>query len=236
MKRSQASIQGPALAGWTLEPVLPTLGDRSVEYIERASKGGRPFFLYLPLTSPHTPLAVNDPWKGKSQLNLYADFVMETDAVIGRILQALDSNGLADNTLVLMTSDNGCAPYVGAAELEAKGHFPSGPLRGYKSDVWEGGHRVPFIVRWPGRIEPGSVCQRLVHQADLIATCADVIGAKLKDDQGEDSFSLPALVSRSQRNGSPARHFAIKSRFALDTSGSMEVNFWPGVRWLDERA
>ena len=81
---------------------------------------------------------------------------METDAVVGRVLEALDSSGAADNTLVVFTSDNGCAPYIGVADLEQQGHYPSGPLRGYKSDVWEGGHRVPFIVRWPGVVQPGA--------------------------------------------------------------------------------
>ncbi|MFO1530121.1 MAG: sulfatase-like hydrolase/transferase [Kiritimatiellia bacterium] len=115
---------------------------------------------------------------------------METDATVGRVLDALDRAGAADRTLVLFTSDNGCAPYIGVPEMEAKGHFPSGPLRGYKSDAWEGGHRVPFIARWPGTVKPGSVSDELVHQADLLATCAAIVGAPLPDNAGEDSFSL----------------------------------------------
>ena len=109
----------------------------------------------MPLTSPHTPLSVNEAWRGKSGLNAYADLVMETDAVVGRVLKAIAACGVDGNTLVVLTSDNGCAPYVGAADLEARGHFPSGPLRGYKADVWEGGHRVPFVVRWPRVVRPG---------------------------------------------------------------------------------
>ena len=194
---AQASIQGPALAGWTLEPILPALGDRTADYIGRASKKEQPFFVYMPLTSPHTPLSVNDPWIGKSGLNLYADFVMETDAVVGQVLDALENNGIADNTLVIFTSDNGCAPYIGITDLEAMGHYPSGPWRGYKTSVWEGGHRVPFIVRWPGNVEPGSVCHQLVHQADLIATCAAIAGADLPDNAAEDSFSLLPLLHGS---------------------------------------
>ena len=102
---------------------------------------------------------------------------METDAVVGRVLEALEKSGVADNTLVVFTSDNGKAAYTGAAELEKLGHYPSGPLRGYKASVYEGGHREPFIVRWPGVVQPGSVCGQLVHQADILATLADIFGA-----------------------------------------------------------
>jgi len=197
---NQASLQGPALAGWTLEPILPTLGDRAARFIVDSAKDAQSFFLYLPLTAPHTPLAVIDQWRGKSGLNVYADFVMETDAVVGRVLEAIDASGAADRTLVLFTSDNGCAPYIGAADLEKQGHYPSGPLRGYKSDAWEGGHRIPFIVRWPGVVEPGRVCQRLVHQADVMATFADVVGQPLPENAGEDSFSLLPLLEGEDRD------------------------------------
>ncbi len=204
--KNQASVQGPALKDWKLEPILPALGDHVAAIIEHESQTPAPFFIYMPLTSPHTPLSVNDTWKGKSQLNLYADFVMETDALVGRVLAALSKNGVANNTLVVFTSDNGCAPYIGAPELEKQGHFPSGPLRGYKSDVWEGGHRVPFIVRWPGTITPTTVCDQLVHQADLISTFAEIFGQKLPDNAGEDSFSLLPLLQGSDQ---PIRNHAV---------------------------
>jgi arylsulfatase A-like enzyme len=119
---------------------------------------------------------------------------MQTDATVGRVLDALEKSGAAKNTLVLFTSDNGCAPYIGAKDLEQMGHYPSGPLRGYKADAWEGGHRVPFIVRWPGTVKPGSVSNQLVHQADFIRTCAEILGTKLPDNAGEDSFSLLPLL------------------------------------------
>ncbi len=190
LKGNLASLPGPALKDWKLEMILPALADRAGAFMKRCAEEKQPFLLYLPLTSPHTPLAVNDEWKGKSGLITYADFVMETDAAIGRVLAALKDSGVADNTLVILTSDNGCAPYIGAAEMEAKGHFPSGPLRGYKSDVWEGGHRVPFMVRWPGVVKAGSVSRQLVQQADIMATLAAVVGAELPPNAGEDSFSL----------------------------------------------
>ena len=227
-QNNQASVQGPALEGWTLEPILPALGDRTSEYIHRASQQSEPFFVYMPLTAPHTPLSVNDAWKGRSGLNLYADFVMETDAVVGQVLAAIEESGAADNTLVIFTSDNGCAPYIGLADLEAMGHYPSGPLRGAKSDVWEGGHRIPFIVRWPGHVEPGSVCEHLVHQADLIATCAAVVGAELPPGAGEDSFSLLPLLEGG--TDSIREHAVSQSSKGLIgvRSGQWKLIFGPG--------
>ena len=201
-----ASAPGPALKDWKLDAVLPALCDRACDTIERFAKRKEPFLIYMPLTSPHEPLAVNAPWKGKSGLTVYADFVMETDAVVGRVLAALETSGAADKTLVLFTSDNGKAAYTGAAELEQLGHYPSGPLRGYKSSVYEGGHREPFIVRWPGVVRPGSVCGQLVHQADIMRTLADILGTTLPDNAGEDSFSfLPLLKGGDQ----PVRQHAV---------------------------
>jgi arylsulfatase A-like enzyme len=214
LKNNMASIPGPALPDWSLEQILPTLGDRAVDFIERQAKTKRPFLLYVPLTSPHTPLAVNAEWQGKSGLeNRAADFIMETDAVVGRILESLSDNGVAENTLVVFTSDNGFAPYAGAKQLEAKGHFSSGPFRGYKGDAWEGGHRVPFIARWPGTIPPGRVNDQLVHQADLMATAAEILGVDLPARVGEDSFSLLPLF---RGGNAPIREFAV-------SQGSMGV-------------
>lgn len=206
LKNNLAGLGGPALKDWKLEAILPALGERAADFITRQTKAKQPWLLYLPLTSPHTPIAVNESWRGKSGLIPYADFVMETDAVIGRVLDALKQSGAADDTLVLLTSDNGCAPSIGVKEMEAKGHFPSGPLRGYKGDVFEGGHRVPFLVRWPGVVKPGSVCRQLVHQADLIATLADILGAPLPPGAGEDSFSLLPLLKGGDH---PTREHAV---------------------------
>lgn len=198
--KNQASLQGPALKDWQLEKILPALGDRAVSFIEKQSKAQKPFLLYLPLTSPHTPLAVEGGWRGKSKLNSdYADFVIETDAIVGRVMDAVRASGVGDDTFVLFTSDNGCAAYIGVKELEAQGHFPSGPLRDYKTSVYEGGHREPFIVRWPRVVKPGTVCKQLVLQADLIATMAEIFGDKLPDSAGEDSFSMMPLLKGEDR-------------------------------------
>lgn len=205
-KNNLASLPGPALKEWKLEAILPALGQRVVQFIERHAQGSEPFFVYMPLTAPHEPLAVNEPWKGKSGLITYADFVMETDAIVGRVLAALQQSGAADNTLVIFTSDNGKAPYTGAAALEKLGHYSSGPLRGYKTSVYEGGHREPFIVRWPGVVRPGSVCHQLVQQADLMATFADIFGVRLPANAGEDSFSILSLLRGEDR---PVREHAV---------------------------
>lgn len=215
-RNNQASAQGPALAGWKLEPILPALGERAARFISLASKAEEPYFLYLPLTAPHTPLSPNEPWKGKSGINAYADLVMETDAIVGQVLSAIDESGEAQNTLVIFTSDNGCAPYIGAPAMEKQGHFASGPLRGYKSDVWEGGHRVAFIVRYPGVVEPGTVNAGLVQQADIMATCAQIVGHELAEDAGEDSFSILPLLSGAAEALRPnAINQSMRGLFAL---------------------
>ncbi len=220
-EKNQASTPGPALINWTLEPILPALAERAEAFIIEASMHSEPFLLYMPLTAPHTPLAVNDIWKGKSGLNPYADFVMETDAVVGRVLDALSQSGEADNTLVVFTSDNGCAPYINVDELEQLGHYPSGPLRGYKADAWEGGHRVPFIIRWPGVVQPASRCDELVHQADLLATFAEVLDTKLPEGVGEDSFSLLPLLKGSDQ---PVRTTSVSC--SIKGIPSLRVGHW----------
>jgi arylsulfatase A len=207
LARGQASLQGPAMIDWQLEPILPALGDRACRFIAESAAKQTPFLLYLPLTTPHTPLAVNAEWKGKSGLeNACADLIMETDAVVGQVLAALEKSGQSENTLVLFSSDNGFAAYSGAQELEQRGHYPSGPLRGYKSEVFEGGHRVPFIVRWPAVVKAGGVCDQLVHHADLIATLAEILGSNLPENAGEDSFSFLSLLQGNER---PTREHAV---------------------------
>lgn len=221
LKNHQASNKGPALKDWTLEPILPALGDRSAEFIGKSASRANPFLLYMSLTSPHTPLSVNEEWKGKSGLGLYGDFVMETDSIVGQVLDAIEKSGVTDETMVIFTSDNGCAHYIGTKELEEQGHFPSGPLRGYKSDVWEGGHRVPFIVRWPGVVAPGSVSEQLVHQADLMATFAGIFGVTLPDDAGEDSFSILPLLKGDE---APVRDHAVSN--SISGVPSVRLGHW----------
>lgn len=194
--------RGPAAPGFEASDVLPKLVSKSVEYIERraaAGKGGaasRPFFLYVPLTSPHTPILPTEAHQGKSQINPYADFVMQSDQAVGEILAALDRTGVSQRTLVIFTSDNGCSPQADLQTLAEHGHFPSGPFRGHKADLFEGGHRVPFIVRFPGRTVAASVSAQLVCLTDIFATVAQAVGAEpLAEDLAEDSFSFWGVLS-----------------------------------------
>jgi arylsulfatase A-like enzyme len=141
---------------------------------------------------------------------------METDAMVGRVLDTLDKTNLAENTLVIFTSDNGMAPYSGAPELEAKGHYPSGEFRGYKADAWDGGHHVPFFARWPGVIRPGAACRQLTCHTDLLATCAEIVGARLLDSAGEDSVSiLPLLRGQDKPVRQAVVHHSANGKFAI---------------------
>jgi arylsulfatase A-like enzyme len=189
--------KGPAAPGFDAGGVLPALTKTAVGYIEERAKAKTPFFLYLPFASPHTPVLPTTDWRGKSGLNPYADFVMATDAAVGEVLAALDRHGLAGNTLVIFASDNGCAPLADFPALLKKGHNPSYVFRGSKADIYEGGHRVPFFVRWPGTVPAGKKLDQIVCLTDVMATCAEVTGAKLPDTAGEDSVSFaPAWTGR----------------------------------------
>jgi len=154
---------------------------------------------------------------------------MQTDAVVGGVLAALQENGLADNTLVIFTADNGCSPQGGTAEMEKKGRFASAQFRGYKADIWEGGHRVAFCARWPGQVKAGSQSAQPICHTDLMATCAELLGARLPANVREDSASiLPALRSADR---APLRdavvHHSIQGMFSI-RQGSWKLAFCPG--------
>jgi arylsulfatase A-like enzyme len=232
--------EGPAGPAFEAVDVLPTLTKKTIAYVEEraaAAKAGKPFFVYLPLASPHTPIVPSPEWQGKSGISPYADFVMQTDHSVGQLLDALDQNGLAENTLVIFTSDNGCSPAANVKELESKGHFPSAQYRGYKADIWEGGHRVPFICRWPGKIKAGSTSAQLVCLTDLMATCAELTGAKVPDNAAEDSVSfLSALLSKdTQPLRASVVHHSINGLFAL-RQGNWKLELCPGSGgWSEPR-
>lgn len=199
--------------------MLSFLGDRATEYIAKESKTETPFYMYLALNSPHSPVVPSKEWQGKSGMGNYADFVMETDNAVGRILKALEDNGITKNTLVFFTSDNGCsAPVAKARKLEKEfGHYPSADFRGYKSDIWEGGHRIPFMVRWPGNIEENSKNDKLICQTSLMATCAEIVGLDLADNEGVDSYSiLPLLKNKKSKSDYDLLvHHSIHGKFSI---------------------
>jgi len=188
---------GPAAADFEAIDVQPELTRLAVAWIDEraeAARQGKPFLLYLPLAAPHTPILPTSGWQGRSGLNPYADFTMQVDDCVGEITRALERQGLSDDTLVIFTSDNGCSPEADLPALAAAGHLPSGPFRGHKADIYEGGHRVPLIVRWPAVIAPGSRSDRTVGLIDLAATFAEIAEAPLDDRTAEDSFSLLPIL------------------------------------------
>jgi arylsulfatase A len=219
-KMKQIVRPGPAADDFEAVKVLPTLTEKAVAFIDSHAadaRDGRPLFLYFPLSAPHDPIVPDRAWRGRSGINAYADFVMQLDDTVGRVLKALETGGIADNTLVIFASDNGCSPTADLATLAAKGHRPSYIFRGTKADIYEGGHRVPFIVRWPGKVKAGANSEQILCLNDLMATFADIVGAKLPDDAGEDSVSiLPALLGEDQK---PLReaivHHSINGSFAI---------------------
>lgn len=224
--------RGPAGEKFEAIDVQPGIIDHTIEYIgQRAegSKAGHPFFAYVPLAAPHTPIVPTSPWQGTSGINPYADFVKQVDADMGRLVEALQRHGLDENTLLFFTSDNGCSPAANIDELIAAGHQPSHVYRGHKADLYEGGHRVPFLARWPGQIKPGSVVNSLVGQIDFMATFADLLGVSLAPTSGEDSVSfLPQLLGRDASQGrSSIISQSINGSFAI-RDGQWKLALCPG--------
>ena len=225
--------KGPAGPSFEAVDVLPVLTAKAIEFFkERATEaksGKKPFFLYLPYASPHTPIVPTEEWKGKSGLNAYADFVMQNDKCVGELMEALEELGLVEDTLVIFTSDNGCSPAANVNELVKKGHYPSAEYRGYKADIWEGGHRVPFICHWPKQVKPGSTSGQTLCLTDLIATCAELSGEKLPADAGEDSVSFASALRGKDSN--PLReavvHHSINGKFAI-RKGDWKLILCPG--------
>jgi arylsulfatase A len=210
--------------------VLPRITERAVAFLDNQAKSGgrKPFFLYFAMTAPHTPYLPGRHFVGKSGAGDYGDFVSMVDSSIGDVLDALDRGGLADKTLLIMTSDNG-ARWT-PEEIRQFGHRSNLNNRGQKSDIYEGGHRIPFLVRWPGKVRPGSTSDELGCLVDLMATCAAAAGVPLPENTAEDSFNLlPAILS--QPLARPIRdavvHHSGSGMFAL-RSGEWKLAFGLG--------
>jgi arylsulfatase A-like enzyme len=200
---------GPIAPGFRHVDVLPRIEKEALEFLSR--EWAAPFFLYLPLTGPHTPWAPSPEFAGKSKVGAYGDFVMQVDALVGKVLAALERSGRAKDTLVVLTSDNGS--HWPEGDIAKWGHRANAGWRGQKADIHEGGHRVPFIVRWPGRVAPGSVSGATACLSDLFATCASVAGAKA---EAEDSFDLlPALTGQGKFARPYTIHHSAQGMFAI---------------------
>lgn len=196
--------KGPIGSDFKIPEVLPHLFDKSIEYVKAradAAKAGKPFFLYLPLPAPHTPIVPIPPFKGSSGLNPYADFVMQMDHHMGQLLASLKEFGLDKNTLVIFTSDNGCSPQANFALLQKHGHKPSARYRGHKADIYEGGHRVPFIARWPGHIQGGGTTRAMACLTDIYPTLEAITGQTRQALGGEDGFSLLPVFDGKASSG-----------------------------------
>jgi len=176
--------------------VLPRLSTEAVRYIASQKPDSKPFFLYLAFTAPHTPILPTPEFAGATRTTGYGDFCTQVDAAVKNVLAALDAKGLAENTLVIFATDNGCSPAVDFKALLKFHHDPNLGYRGAKADIYEGGHRVPFIVRWPaGHVLANHVSDEIMYQGDVFATLADILGVKIPDNAAEDSVSiLPALT------------------------------------------
>ncbi|MBN1844422.1 MAG: sulfatase-like hydrolase/transferase [Sedimentisphaerales bacterium] len=221
--------QGPRGAGFEPGRVLDELAERAVATIESRAHRDNPFFVYLALTAPHKPVWPTGRFQGITTLGPYGDFVCQTDHAVGQVLEALERTGIAENTLVIFTSDNGSYMFRLAESQQdhvqdatkqgyrPENHQANANYRGTKADVWEGGHRVPFLVRWPGTVRPKSRCDETICLTDFFATCAELTGFDLPNDAAEDSFSLLALLEGRRRsfNRAPVVHHSDKGVFSL---------------------
>ncbi len=212
------------------EDVTPNFFRRGIKYIKENANNEKPFFLYLPLPSPHTPILPTEKWQGKSNLNPYGDFVMMVDDYINQLIDAVEKAGIEENTLIIFTTDNGCAPAAKIDELTAKGHYPNGIYRGHKADIFEGGHRVPFIAKWPKVIQPKTQNNQTICTTDLMATLAEIVGYSLKDNEGEDSYSMLPLFKGEEIEGTfreATIHHSVNGSFAI-RKGDWKLIMCPG--------
>ena len=215
-----------------LEPsdVLDELARQSADFIRRRSRDRQPFLLYLPLTAPHKPVWPARRFQGMTDLGPYGDFVVQVDATVGAVLEAIDSAGQRDNTLVVFTSDNGSFMYRrdGVSDEDhtddptiqayrSLNHTANYVFRGTKADIWEAGHRVPFFVRWPAEVAPTSVQSRTVCLTDVFATLAEILGKELPEEAAEDSFSMLPLLRGGtwDRPRAPVVHHSSGGMFAI---------------------
>jgi arylsulfatase A len=241
---SQDNRPGMIAPGYKMEEIDLQFLDKSLAFLDQHAKTKEkaPFFLFHSTQAVHLPSFPADQFKGKTKAGPHGDFIFELDHIVGELLGALDKHGFTDNTVVIFSSDNGPeVPTVLSMRNDHK-HDGARPWRGVKRDNWEGGHRVPFIARWPGKIKPGSTSAQTLCLTDLMATCAAITGAKIPEKAGEDSVNmLPALLSEDQ--GKPIRKYTLHQTISLalairrgpwkylDHKGSGGNNYTRAGRW-----
>ena len=191
---------GWMVEGWDYRQLMPTLTNKATDYIKQQADNDQPFFLYFPLTAPHTPIAPTAEAVGRSEAGNYGDFVTVVDETVGKIIEVLKEKGIEENTLLVFTSDNGSPGRTDntarpGSVMSAYGHEANNNRKGLKGDIWEGGHRVPLIGYWPGTITPGSKSDRLLCLTDVMATLADLFDFELPPGSAEDSFSFLAVLT-----------------------------------------
>ena len=222
--------EGPTGDDFEHAEVLQHLTHKALDYIRNRVKKENPFFLYFALPAPHTPILPTSPFLGKSNTNFYGDFVLQMDDVVGQIITLLEEQNILDNTLIVFTSDNGCSPRAGFDELAKVGHNPNYIYRGHKADLYEGGHRVPFILSWPNKVKKGVISNELICTTDLLATLSELLNAPLPEDAGEDSYSILPFLDPLQAGNRPERaivHHSVEGRFAI-RKGNWKLILWPG--------
>ena len=209
---------GKIAEGFRHKKVLDKVLQESQVFLRNhvATRSEEPFFLYVPLTAPHTPWLPTKRFRGTSQAGSYGDFVAQVDDVLGQLLITLEDLGVAENTLVIFTSDNGA--HWKPSDIQRYGHLANGPWRGQKADIYEGGHRVPFVLRWLGKVPAGSKRSELLVLTDLFATFAQIAEVTPKPGAGEDSVNaLPVWLN--QQIETPPRdsaiHHALSGLFAI---------------------
>ena len=210
--------KGPISPDFKIKEVLPHLFQKSISHIRErvtATDERKPFFLYLALPAPHTPIVPVPPFKDASGLNPYADFVMQIDHHMGELMGTLEEAGILENTLVIFSSDNGCSPQANFPLLKENQHDPSAGYRGHKADIYEGGHRVPLIASWPARIAPNQTTRQVACLTDFYATLAEITGQPSAQG-GEDSHSwMPLFDGHSENTRSNLVSHSIGGSFAI---------------------
>ena len=228
--------EGPTAPDFVHEQVMPVLTKHALDTIEEWKN--EPFFLYFPLPAPHTPILPTATFAGKTGINAYADFVLMCDDVVRQVMQKLEECGIAEDTILVFTSDNGCSPSANYPQLLAAGHNPSYVFRGAKADIYEGGHRIPLVVRWPNGIGAGTQSEQTVCLTDLMATMADLLHIALPEDAAEDSVSNLSIWKGTDGKV-PVReatvHHSIDGSFSI-RKGRWKLELCPGSGgWSDPK-